>query len=329
MRCSPTVRRRYGAGLAALALSTVLASCAAPGGSAEDYPTRPVDVIVPYPAGGGSDALARALVDSVNATDVLAEELRVVNRGGGGGVVGVSEILSARPDGYTIGFAPEGPITLSPAVEDVPYDPLALTPIMQITEGAILVAVPASSPFRTADDLVEAARSAPGTVGLGEGPLSYALTATLLERAAGVQFNRIDFEGDAAATTALLGDNVDAALTQTAAVFPQVQAGSVRVLAATGAERSPFFPDVPTLSEAGYDVASGGIYAMFGPEGIPDDVVQKLTTAVEQALESPELAKVAEASGLGIDPAGALELMTYYERRSAEVRKVVEEAGGL
>lgn len=312
-------------------LSLVMTACGAPnsGAASDAYPTRPVDVIVPYPPGGGSDAIARALVDSVNASGDLEHELQIVNRDGGGGVVGTSEVLNAEPDGQTIAFAPEGPITLQPAVEDVPYEPLDMTPIMQITNGPVVIAVPGDSPYKTVEDLVAAAEKDPGEVGMGEGPLTYSRTVSLLEEASsGAEFKRVDFEGDAASTTAILGNNIDATMTQIQAVLPQHKAGKVRVLAVTSSERSEFLPDVPTLEESGYDVETGAVYAVFGPAGMPSDVVDQLTATFEKALASPEFTKIADAAGLPISPASGDELMTYFEERTEEAERIAE-SGGL
>lgn len=318
--------------LTALSVAAVLGLASACGVSeteeATDYPTRPIDVVVPYPAGGGSDVLARALVDSVNASGDIDEKLQVVNREGGGGVVGVSEVLGADPNGYTIVIAPEGPITLQPQVADVSYDPLALTPIAQITLGPVVVAVPAESPYETIEDLVEAARQSPGEISLGEGPLSYAIPAAQLEQLEDVDFNNVDFEGDAASATALLGGNVDAVFTQSSGILPQVSAGEVRVLAVGSEERSEFFPDSPTFAEAGIDITAVAAYGVFGPDGVPDEIADMLSEAFLDAIDTEEFRTVVKTAGLPIEPADGGTLMDYYTERTDEVATIIKEAGG-
>lgn len=295
--------------------------------SADTYPSRPVEVIVPFPAGGGGDAIARGLVDAVNASGSLDEDVQVVNRDGGGGVVGTAEVLGAEPDGYTLEFAAEGPITLQPAIGEVPYEPLDMTPIAQVSRGSVVIAVPGDSPFRTIDDLLRAAKRQPGRIGMGEGPAAYAVAAAQLEKKAGVRFKRVDFEGDAASTTALLGGNVDATMTQPAAILGQVKSGDIRALAVTGSERIPFLPEVPTLVESGVDVVSLGVYGVFGPAGIPGDVARKLSDAFADAMASDEFASVAESVGVTINPADGDTLISYYRERTDEVNRLVDEGG--
>lgn len=318
--------------LTAFALTAALGLTAACGvsntESAADFPTRTVDVVVPYPAGGGSDVLARALVDTVNASGDLPEKLQVVNRGGGGGVVGVGETLGAKPDGYTVAMAPEGPITLQPQVTDVNYEPLELTPIAQITRSPVVIAVPGDSPYQTLDDLIDAARKNPGDVSIGEGPLSYAVPAAQIEQQENVTFRHVNYEGDAQSSTALLGGNVDSTFTQISAVLPQTASGDIRVLAVGSAERSSFLPDVPTFREAGIDIEATAVYSVFGPAGIPDETADELAETLLDAMESAEFQKVAKTNGLPIEPGNGETLMSYFTDRTDEVKKVIENTGG-
>lgn len=329
-------RTSRGVAVAAFALLATVACAPSSNGDDEsaapadsNYPERTIEVIVPYPAGGGSDVLARALVDAINADGGLGQDVQIVNRAGGGGVVGTSDVLAAEADGYTIGFGPEGPITLQPAVQDVPYDATSLTPLLQVTEGSSILAVPGDSPYQTLDDLVAGATAAPGTVTLGEGPLSYSVPVTLFEQDSGATFNRIDFEGDAASTTALLGGNVDATMTQIAAVLPQVASGGIRVLGVVGEERSEFLPDVPTFIEEGYDVNWSTVYSVFGPADLPDDVNQKLIDAFSDAAESDSFREIAETAGLPIAVEDADSLAEYLTERSARAKELAEANGGL
>lgn len=324
-----TVRSRLTALTLTAALGLTGAACGVSNTEdAADFPTRTIDVVVPYPAGGGSDVLARALVDAVNASGDLPEKLQVVNRDGGAGVVGVGETLSAKPDGYTVAIAPEGPITLQPQVSDVSYQPLDLTPIAQITRSTVVIAVPGDSPYQSLDDLVEAARQNPKKVSIGEGPLSYAVPAAQLEQLEDVTFKHVDYEGDAASTTALLGRNVDSTFTQVSAILPQVESGDIRVLAVGSAERSPFLPDVPTFREVGIDIEATAVYSVFGPAGIPDEATDKLYEAFRDAMESAKFRDVAKTTGLPIEPTDGKTLMSYFTDRTAEVKDVIEATGG-
>ena len=307
--------------------STGASGAADPAGSS--YPERTIEVVVPYPAGGGSDVLARALVEAVNSDGGLGADMQIVNRAGGAGVAGTSEVLSAQADGYTIGFGPEGPVTLAPAVEDVPYDALAMTPLLQVTESLPILAVPGDSPYRSLQDLVDAALASPGQISMGEGPLSYAVPVTLLERNSGAEFNRIDYEGDAASLTALLGGNVDATITQVAAVLPQVESGGVRVLGILGEQRSEFLPEVPTVQEEGFDVVWSVAYFLYGPDGLPENVLDALVEAFGSAAESETFEQVAQTAGLSIELTGAEELESYLSDRTAMAKELAEQNGGL
>lgn len=311
-------------GLSAVALASCGVSTEE---SADTFPTKRIEVIVPYPAGGGADNIARPLVEAVNASGALDHDMAVINRGGGGGIVGTTETLSATPDGYTISIAPEGPLSLQPAVNDVSYDPLEMTPILQISQNPTVIAVPGDSPFETINDLVDAAATNPGSVTFGEGPLAYKVPVGQLEAATDVTFARVEYEGDAASTTAMLGHNVDASMTQVAALLPHLVSGGLRALATTGPERHTLLPDVPTLEEEGINVVSVAAYGVFGPEGIPEDIVQKLADAFEDAMTSPEFEAVAEASGITIDPMPGSEFLSYLEGRLVEVQQL--ESDGL
>lgn len=284
------------------AVAGLLGACGAPSVGASDsdtYPTRTIDVIVPYQAGGGSDIIARALVDEINGESDLGQQLQVVNKGGGAGLVGMTEMVEAKPDGYTISISPVGPVSLHPAMTDVPYDPMAdISYISGITSGGPLIAVSADSPYETIDDLIEDAKARPGQISMGGGPPAYDIPRAMFEDEADVTFSHVAYDGDAATTTAILGDNLDATFTQNAAALPQVEAGKMRVLATVGGERSPFLTDVPTLKESGFDVVSESSYGVYAPSDIPSDVIETLAPVFESALNSEHLQEQAEATGI-------------------------------
>lgn len=318
--------------LTALGLTAALGLASACGVSetevASDYPTRTIDVVVPFPPGGGSDVLARALVDAVNASGDLEEKMQIVNREGGAAVLGVSEVLTAKPDGYTVAMAPEGPITMQPQLGGVSYDPLEMSPVVQLTRGPMMIVVPADSPFQTLDDLVEAARQNPGDVSLGEGPLSYAIAAAQIEQHEDVTFRKVKYEGDAATTTAVLGGNVDATFSQPSSSLSQVRSGALRVLVIGGDERSEFLPDVPTFKESGLDMEVVAAYGVFGPAGLPDEIVEVLEDAFLAAMKTDEFQAVADTSGLPVEAGDGQTLMDYYTERTDEVAAIIKKAGG-
>ncbi len=299
---STTIRR---ASAAVIVTTTgLMSACGAPSSSessTDSYPQKTIDVIVPYPAGGGSDIIARAIVDQVNKQGDLGQQLQVVNKGGGAGLVGMTEMVNAKSDGYTISISPAGPVSLTPAMSKVSYDPVTdITYIAGVTSGGPLVAVPASSPYQTIEELLADAKTKPGQITMGGGPPAYEIPITMLEEKAGVKFSHVAYDGDAATTTAILGGNLDATLTQNAAALPQVKAGTMRVLATVGSDRSPFLPDVPTASESGIDVEWESRYGVYAPAGVPDAIVETLAKQVKKALASPELKQTATSTGLDL-----------------------------
>jgi tripartite-type tricarboxylate transporter receptor subunit TctC len=299
-----TQPRRAAAAATLIVTSSLLGACGAPASSSGDsaaYPTKTIDVIVPYPAGGGSDIIARAIVDEINAEGDLGEQLQIVNKGGGAGLVGMTEMVNAEPDGYTISISPLGPVALHPGMAEVEYDPMTdIEFIAGLTKGGSLIAVPASSPYQTLEDLVEAAKAEPGQITFGGGPPAYDIPRALLEEETGATFSHVAYEGDAATTTAILGGNLDVTFTQAAAALPQVKAGTMRVLATVGSERSSFFPEVPTATESGIDVVWEAPYGVYAPAGVPDEVVETLAAAVDAAVGSDALQEKAEATGLSL-----------------------------
>lgn len=316
------------ASIAVAAVGGLLSACGAPGGTGDDqdaYPQKTIDVVVPYPAGGGSDVIARALVDEINAGGNLEYDLQVVNKAGGAGIVGLTEMINSKADGYTISISPSGPVSLHPAMADVAYDPMTdLTFIAGLTRGGALIAVPGSSPYQTIEDLVAAAKANPGTITMGEGPPAYQIPLALLESATGAEFSHVDFDGDAATTTAILGGNIDATLTQTAAAIPQVAAGTMRVLATVGSERSALLPDVPTLAESDIDVDFEAPYGVYAPAGVPDEVVETLAAEVQTAVESKALKEKASAAGLELKFSSGADLKKTSEALLESVAKLKE-----
>lgn len=326
------IPRRLSGSVTAVAVTVltagVLASCGAPASSSDetsDYPTKTVDVIVPYPAGGGSDVIARNLVDEINANGDLGQELQVINKPGGAGIVGITEMINAKADGYTIAISPPGPIYMHPAMSDTAYDPLKdLAFVAGVTSGGPMIAVPAASPYQTIGDLIEAAKASPDSITMGGGPPAYAIPMALLAAETGAKFKTVPFEGDAAMITAVLGQNVDATVTQASGVLPQVTAGTIRVLAVFGAERSALLPDVPTMAESGIDVTADARYAMYTPAGVPDDVIETLSSAVETAIGSAELKEKSANVGIELSFSDSAGLAKFVKDEYATVKKLAD-----
>ena len=284
--------------LAALALIAASALAAA---APNDYPTRSITMIVPFPPGGVADITARPLAEVMGRH--LGQSVVVENKPGAGGGLGMHYVANARPDGYTVLMALSS-ISIIPEADKVlgrePMFQLAqLVPIARFTADPTVLAVRADSPYKSVADLVAAAKKAPGSIPFGSSG-NYGtmhVPMEMLSQAAGVKMLHVPFTGAGPAIVALLGGQVDALATGPSTVTGHVRGGKVRVLATWGeAGRHPAFPDVPTLKELGYDVQFSQWTGLFVPAGTPQPVVARLREAARAAVQDPQfkaaLAKV-------------------------------------
>ena len=307
---------------AIIAVTLLAAACNRPGGGAA-YPVRDIQVIVPYPAGSAIDATTRALVDVINKKGDLGKRMQVVNKEGGAGSVGTTAALGAKPDGYTIGVVPDGPLTLVPHTEDVSYDPTKITVINEVTTSPVLFAVPGDSPYKDVGDLVEAAKASPGSITMGDGPLNYAVPAQKFEQLTGTKFKHVKFNGDQATTTALLGHNVDVGVMQLAGVTAQLKSGKLRVLGIASAQPVELAPDLPTFSAQQVDLEWEAYNVVVAPDGLPADVSKKLSDVFADAVGSVAFADAAHKLGLvvsGLDGQAAKNRLTL---KSEEAEKLL------
>lgn len=292
--------------LLVLVLVVVTAAGAFAAGQPEvEYPTRPITLIVPWAAGGGTDAVARVLARE--AEPILGTTINVENRTGGGGAVGHSAVAQARPDGYTIGLTTIE-LVIQPHIQDVPYSHEQLEPIIQVNEDPASITVRADSPWQTLDDFVEYARQNPGQLrGSGTGHAGIWHLALLeLQRESGTEYTFVPSAGAAPAVTDLLGGHIDFTPASPPEVAAQVEAGQLRLLAVSGDNRHPNFPDVPTMREQGYDVGTMVWRGIQAPKGTPQEIIDILHDAFRQAYESQGFRDTMNNLGLGMaygDPA--------------------------
>jgi tripartite-type tricarboxylate transporter receptor subunit TctC len=260
---------------------------------AADYPNRPIRIIVPFPAGGPTDVLARLLSESLSTT--LKQSIVVENRGGGaGGSVGAKAVAMAPGDGYTLLMAPGGSLTVGPAVhKNIGYDPLkAFVAVAQLVESSQAIGVHPDLPVKTVADIEAYARANPGKLafgsqGFGVGPH---LLIELFKLDTGTNIVHVPYRGTAPMLAALVSGEVKMAMDPTMTILPLVQAGKVRAVAVTDRNRSPELPDVPTTIEAGYPkLVSTYWLGVVAPAGTPDAIVRKLNGAFGASLEIPEL----------------------------------------
>lgn len=260
--------------------------------SAANYPERTVEVLVPYAAGGGVDAMARTF--ATEAARVTGQQWVTVNREGGGGVVGFNALVRAKPDGYTVAFSPASPMTNAPFVNSkIPFRNDEIEPVCQVFENVFAIAVRADSPIQNLQDLIARAKAEPGKLSFGHaGPASVGhLSVAAVERSAGVKFNAIAYRGDAPA----LADTLGATLDFSALGVGTVAGQKLRVLAVLSAKRHPAFPDVPSVTESGYAASSQGLNGVYVPAGTPRPVVQRLEQICRDVVASPAFVERAKA----------------------------------
>jgi tripartite-type tricarboxylate transporter receptor subunit TctC len=310
------------------AAAIVLAAATGAARAQQDFPTKPIQLMVAYPAGGSTDIGAR-IVASI-AEKALGQAIVIVNRGGAGGQIGWTELVRQKPDGYYIGF-----INL-PATNTVILDPERkaiftekdFTPIINqvLDPGAIWVR--ADSPYKTVQDLIDAAKKSPGTIRTATtGILSDDHLAILMteEAAPGAKFRLVHLDGGATQFKEIMAGNVDAAFDNVGSIVKRVQSGEVRALAVLDDARSKFLPDVPTMKELGFaTVISSSTRGIAGPKDMPAPLVAKLRDTLKTAMEDPEHVKKLEEQGLAIKVMVGEEYEKYFADTHAKAKKYTE-----
>jgi tripartite-type tricarboxylate transporter receptor subunit TctC len=257
--------------------------------AASDFPSHPLTMVVPVAAGGAMDIAGRTLAQYLK--DVLGQPVIVENKPGGSGNLAYGYVARAKPDGYTLLFSYEGFHTGDPALgTNVSWDPIkSFTPIAEITRGPHVIAVPASLPVKTLQDFIALAKSKPGEMyfgSAGTGSIQH-LGTEQFKLLTHTKMTHVPYNGAAPAMQDLLADRIQLLITTPPTVIGQIQAGRLRALAITGANRLPMLPDVPTTAEAGLpDFRLEAWFTMFGPAGTPPEIAQKLTSAMKSVVTS-------------------------------------------
>lgn len=280
------VTRRIALAIAAVGL------LAAPSVSwAQGWPSRPVTVILPFAAGGGTDLLARAL--SQDLGERLGQQFVVDNRAGAGGNIGAGAVAKAAPDGYTIMFGTPGPLANNKLMyKNLPFDPeQAFVPIVLIAKSPLIIAARTSLPVKDIKELAAYAKANPGKLNVGvpgNGTLGH-ITSLLLQKELGINMTSVPYRGTALVVNDLLGGQVDLAMDFMPSYVPLVREGKIRALAVTTAERSSDLLDVPTVQEAGFKgFEASAWFALAAPAGTPTEIIDKLNAATNAFLKSPK-----------------------------------------
>ena len=281
---SPIVR---GAMTVALALASPLS-----GAQIADYPNRPIRVIVPY-APGGTDHQIRALAPTF--ARMLGQSLVVENREGGGATVGTALVKQAKPDGYTLLYTGTGALTVAPNVRKQSYALDDFAPIGNVIGTPYIIAAGPGAPYKTLAELIAWARQNPGQATFGSAGQSTGthLAGEAMAAAAGIRVLHVPFQGIAPAVTAALGSHVHMALGLPGAIMPQVNAGKLVPLATTGPQKLSLLNNIPTLADQGVAFANLSSFGLLAPKDVPEEILQKLSAALAQAVQQPEFLEAA------------------------------------
>ena len=298
-------------------------------GHAQNYPNRPIRLIVPFEPGGTSDLLGRVI--GARLREVLGQAVVVDNRGGGGGTLGASLAARAPADGYTLFVTHVGLAINQTLYSKLSYDAVKdLAPISRIGDTPNAVVVTSALPAQTMQDLVGMGRKTPGKLDYGSGGVGSAghLAVALLEHVAGVKYNHIPFKGGGPSMIATVGGQVHFAIPAFPTAVPHVKSGKIRMLAVTGTRRAPTMPDVPTVAEAavpGYEFTIW--FAAFVPAGTPKVIISRLNQVIVKSIETPEMREHLAKAGVDPEPSTPDELAQHLRSDIAKWARVIQTSG--
>lgn len=307
-------------GITALAAGVFSISAAAA------YPDKPVTVICPWTAGGGTDLLLRAL--SKEAEKYLGQTINVVNQTGGGGAIGHNAIRAARPDGYTVGMITFELNSLPPQGL-VNFTWKDFDPLMLLNADPAALTVPKSAPYGTVSAFVDYAKAHPDELSIGNSaPGSvWHIAAGLTAGKTGIKIKHVPFNGAQPAVTALVGGHIQGVAVSVAEVRGQVQAGALKILGVMAVERDKMFPDVPTFREQGVDVVFSTWRGLALPKGVPADVKAKISDAYKKAFDSKEFQDFAAKASLNLEYRNADDFAKFLDQNYKDVEAVMKTLG--
>jgi tripartite-type tricarboxylate transporter receptor subunit TctC len=317
--------KRFQRILAALALAGLAASV-----MAQDYPSRPIRLIIPFTPGGGTDFLSRVVGNKLS--EALKWTIVLDNKPGAGGNIGLETAAKSPADGYTMVMGQTDNLMINPWLHsNLPYDPIkSFAPIAPVADSPLVLVVSAQSQFKTVADVVAAAKANPGKLTLasaGNGTTGH-LAGEVFQKAAGIKIQHVPYKGSAPALADLMGGQVDMSLPSVPSAQSLIRSGKLRAVAVSSAKRTPGLPDVPTIAEAGYkDVDVSVWYGLFVPAGTPQPIVARLNSEVNKALQASDVReKIADQ---GASPLGgtAEDFAALMKRDYAKWERIVKESG--
>ena len=310
--------------LSILSIGSFFFSDLAPASAA--FPEKEITLICPWPPGGSSDMLSRAIAQGMKNS--LPKPVVVVNRDGANGMIATAETVRTKPDGYTLTQGASGLFLTQPFVQKkLEYKQDDFDFLIGLTNEPILITVNAGSPYQTLEEMIKGFKEKNQVVrysnsGMGGFPQ---LCPAYLFNLAGVKSQPIPFKGGAPALTAILGGHVDACASHPGEAYPHIKAGKLRPLAVSSLKRFPALPDVPTLKEKGYDIDMGVKKFIFAPKGVPEDARKTLVEALQKASEDPGFKKTMADIHLMLEPMTGKEVVAYFNAQAPIMKKLIEE----
>lgn len=313
-------------GLGILMGTVLLVIMATPSFSAEQFPSRPISIVVPWAPGGRTDIVTRIVASTMEK--MTGQAVPVMNKPGASGLIGFKSVSTAKPDGYTLGMAGAGLILRQYAGEGK-LSWKEFRWIGQCYEAAATVSVNADSPWKTIEEFVEYARKNP--MKLKHGNTGFGGTTHLFcegfSKEAGLKFTQIEYKGDGPAVTALASKEVDLSCPPLASVRPLMEAGKIRVLAVMAEKRSPQFPNIPTLKEKGIHWAVGSLEGLIAPKDTPENIVSTLESALEKTMKDPSVGEAFKRLDIAVDYKNQRDFTAYIEEMDKRFYELLKDVG--
>jgi tripartite-type tricarboxylate transporter receptor subunit TctC len=310
--------------------AAVAAVLAAGGAAAQDYPSRPIRLVVAFAAGGTTDFVARQIAEKAKA--YLGQSIVVENKPGANGAIGADFVAKSEPDGYTLFFSTAGALAINPSMRtDLPYDPIRdFTPIVPVARNTVLFAVNPTLGVATAQEMIARAKDKPGTITVaitGVGAISH-LAIEMLQLAAGIKLQYVPYRGAGQAVADFIGGQLNAMSAEVPVLMPQIKAGKAKILAVSAQSRSDVLPDVPTFVELGYpDVVADNWSGVLAPPNTAPAIVARLNQAFNAVVRDPEVRRRFADNGVSTIGGTPEDLTELIRSETTRWRKVVKETG--
>lgn len=312
-------------GLAALALASIATAAAAQG----NWPAKPIRLVVPYPPGGGTDAVVRVIAPKIGAA--LGQQIVIENRGGASTVIGTDAVAKSAPDGYTFGVITDSH-SINPNFRKLPYDSVKdFKPVSQLVYVPFALVVPSSSPYKSVQQLVAGAKAAPGKLSyasLGDGSPHY-LAAEWFRLLIGIDLVHVPYKGVGPALTDVMAGQVNTMFTGLSTAIPQIKAGRLTALGVSSPKRHHTLPDVPALAETPglSEFEYRAWYGVVTPAGVPNEIVARMSNEIRKALSDPEVLARLETLGVDPEPSAPTQFGEFLQKDAARYTKIIKATG--